>query len=70
MSFIYFFEIIKVVVPEPSIFFWIPVSISETAPVMPNGAKTVFTKGSAAFIDRPASLLNYGPKYPPDWIIL
>ena len=38
MSFISSFEIIKVFVPEPCIFFWIPASIAEAAAVIPNGA--------------------------------
>ena len=36
MSFISLFENIKVVVPEPCIFFWIPASIAEAAAVIPN----------------------------------
>ena len=44
MSFISSFEIIKVVVPEPWIFFWIPASIDETVAVIPNGAKIFFPK--------------------------
>ena len=42
MSFIFSFEIIKVVVSEPCIFFWIPAAIAETAAVIPNGAKMFF----------------------------
>ena len=42
MSFISSFEIIKVVVPEPCIFFWIPASIAEAAAVIPNGARKHF----------------------------
>ena len=42
ISFISPFEIIKVVVPEPCIFFRIPASIAEAASVVPNGAKTFF----------------------------
>ena len=78
MSFISLFEIIKVVVreaedewrPEPCIFFWVPASIAEEAAVIPNGAKTFFVKGTATFINGPASLLNNDPKNPPDWTIL
>ena len=44
MSFISSFEIIKVVVPEPCIFFWIPASIAEAAAVIPNRAKTFLIK--------------------------
>ena len=40
MSFISSFEIIKVVVPDPSINFWIHASIAEADAVIPNGAKT------------------------------
>ena len=42
MSFIFLFEVVKVVVPEPCIFFWIPASIAEAAAVIPNRAKTFF----------------------------
>ena len=39
MSFISSFEIIKVIVPEQCIFFWISVSIAEAAAVIPNRTK-------------------------------
>ena len=66
MSFTSSFEIIKVVVPEPYIFFWIRASTAEAAAVIPNGAKTFFAKGIATFINGPANLLNNDPKNPPD----
>ena len=47
MSFIASFEIVRVVVPEPCIFFRIPASIAEAAAVIPNRAKTFFAKGIA-----------------------
>ena len=65
MSFISSFEIIKVVVPEPCIFFWIPASIAEAAAVIRNGAKTFFANRTATFINGPANLLNYDFKNPP-----
>ena len=64
------FEIIKVVVPKPCIFFWIPALIAEAAAVIPNGANIFFTQRSATFINRPANLLNNDPKDLQDWIIL
>ena len=64
MSFICSFEIIKVVVPDPYIFFWIAASIAEAAAVIPYEAKTFFAKGIATFIN--ANLLNNDPKNPPD----
>ena len=70
MSLICSFEIIKVVVPEPYIFFWIAASIAEAAAVIPYEAETFFAKGIAAFINGPDNLLNNDPKDPPDWIIL
>ena len=70
MSFLSSFEIIKVVVPEPWIFFWIPASIAEAAAVIPNGPKIFFAKGTATFINGHAILLNNDPRNPPDWIIL
>ena len=42
ISFISSLEIVKVVVPEPCIFFWILASVAKTAAVMPNGAKIFF----------------------------
>ena len=69
MPLIYLLEIVKVVVPEPYIFFSIPASIAEAAAVIPNGAKTFFARGTANFINGPANLLNHDPKNPPDWII-
>ena len=53
MPFISSFEVIKVVVPEPCIFFWIPASISRTAAVIPNGAKTFFQNGTDTFSNDP-----------------
>ena len=71
ISFISSFEIIKVVFPEPFIyFFWNPASIVEAAAVIPDGAKTFFAKGIAIFINGPANLLYNDLKNPPDWIIL
>ena len=65
MSFISSFEIVKVVVPEPCISFWIPASIAEAAAVVPNGAKTFFAKGTTTFVNGPASLLNSDPNPSP-----
>ena len=70
MSFISSLEIIRVVVPDLCILFWIPASISEAAAVIPNDAKMYFAKVIATFINGPANLLNKDPKNPPDWIIL
>ena len=55
---------------QSHVFFLIPASIAEAAAVIPNGAKTFFTKGIATFINEPANLLNNDPKSPPDGIIL
>ena len=44
VSFIFLFVIIKVVVPEPCIFFWIPASIAGAAAVIPNVAKLFLVK--------------------------
>ena len=44
MAFISSFEIIKIVVPEPCIFFLIPASIAEAAAVILNGTKTFLLK--------------------------
>ena len=70
MSFISSFEVIKVAVPEPCIFFWTPASIAEATAVIPNVRKTLFAKETATFINGPANLLNNDPKNLPEWIIL
>ena len=44
MTFISSFEIIKIVVPEPCIFFLIPTSIAEAATVILNGTKAFLLK--------------------------
>ena len=44
MTFISSFEIIKIVVPEPRIFFLIPTSIAEAAAVILNGTKAFLLK--------------------------
>ena len=67
MPLISLFETIKEAVPEPCFFFLIPASI---AAVIPNGGKIFFPKGTATFINGPASLPNNDPKNPADWIIL
>ena len=69
MSFTSSVEIIKDVVPEPCIFFWITASIAEAAAVISNGTKILFAKGTATFINWPINLLNNDPKNPPDNII-
>ena len=46
MAFISSFEIVKVVVRELCIFFWIPACIVEAAVVVPNEAKICFAKGT------------------------
>ena len=66
MSFNFSFQIIKVVVPEPCIFFWILASIAEAAAVIPNGTKTFVANGTATFVNGPAILLNNDPKNLPD----
>ena len=50
MSFVSPFEIIKAVVPEPCILFWIPTSTAEAAALIPNAAKTCFAKRIATFL--------------------
>ena len=52
------------------VFFCIPASNAEAAAVIPNQAKTFFTKVASIFIDGSANLLHKDPKNPPDWLIL
>ena len=57
ISFIFSFEIVKVVVPDPKSFFWIAASITDAAAVYPNdnrallanGLSTFFIKGKISF---------------------
>ena len=70
MSFIYAFEIIEIVVPEPCILFWIPASTAVAAAGIPNWTKKFFGNGTATYFNGPAILVNNEPKNPPDWIIL
>ena len=58
MSLISSFEIIKVAVPEPYIFFGLLHQQLLLAAVIPNGAKIFFAIGTA-FINVPAILLFY-----------
>ena len=73
MSFIFLFEILKLLIKDDLnhvlFFFWIPASIAEAAGVITNGAQTFFAKGVATFINGTANLLTKDPKNPPDWII-
>ena len=38
--------------------------------VIPNGAKILFAKRTATFINGSANLVNSAPKNPPDYVIL
>ena len=62
MSFISLFEIIKVVVPEPCIFFRVLALIPEAVAVIPSGGKIFFVEGTATFINGPGNLLENAPK--------
>ena len=61
---------IKVVVPDPTIFLCIPTSAADAAAVNPKGIKTLlanglitfFVNGNPVFRNRPSNL----PKNPPD----
>ena len=61
MSFVSSFEITKVVVSEPYIFFLTPASIAEVAAVKPNkpsGFMTDFNNGNPVFNNGPRSFLK------------
>ena len=70
ISFIFSFEIINVVIPDPKMFFWIDESVADAAAVNPNGIKTLLVNGLSTFLikgnpffsNSPKSL----PKNPPD----
>ena len=61
MPFISSFEIIRVVVPEPSIF-CIPASAADAAAVNPNGISTLFGNGLIAFFINGNPVFNNGPR--------
>ena len=62
MSFISSFQIIKVVVAEPSIFFCIPASAADAAAVNPNGIKTLLANGLITFFINGNPVFNNGPR--------
>ena len=61
MSFISLIEIIKVVVPEPCIFFF---ELLKQLLLFLMELIYFFAKGTATFINGPANLLNNDPKNP------
>ena len=62
MSLISSFEIIKVVVPEPGIFFCIPASAADATAVIPNGIKTLLANGLITFFINGSPVFNNGPR--------
>ena len=56
MYFFFFFESLHQLLKQPT--------------VIPNGAKILFAKRTATFINGPANLVNSAPKNPPDYVIL
>ena len=66
MSLIFSFEIIKIVVPEPWIFFSILALNAEAAAVIPRAAKIFSARGTSTFNNGHANLLNNDPKNLPD----
>ena len=66
MSFISSFEITKVAVPEPCIFFELLHQLLKQQLLFLVELKYFFSSGKATFINGPAILLNKEPKNPPD----
>ena len=66
MSFISSFEIIKIVAPEPCIFFEFLHHLLKQLLLFLMELKHFFAKEIATFINEPANLLNNDPKNPPD----
>ena len=61
----------KVVVPEPFIFFWIPASVAGTAAVYPNDANFVLPiELLLSLMNLIIYLNNEQPENPRDWIAL
>ena len=61
MSFISSFEIIKVVVPDPNIFLYIPASAADTAAVNPKGIKILLSNGLITFFINDNPFFSNGP---------
>ena len=72
MSFIFLFEILKLLIKDDlnHVFFFffefLHQSLKQAAGVITNGAQTFFAKGVATFINGAANLLTKDPKNPPD----
>ena len=62
ISFIYPFEIINVVIPDPNIFKWIAASVASAAALSPNGIKTLLAIGLSTFFIKGKSVFSKGPK--------
>ena len=62
ISFISSFEIINLIVPDPSIFSWITASAADAAAVNPNGIKTLLVSGLSAFFIEGDLAFSTGPK--------
>ena len=58
ISFISWFEIIKVVVPDPNIFLWIAASVADA--VNPNGIKTLLANALSIFFIKGKLALSEG----------
>ena len=56
------FDIIRVVVPEPSIFLCIPASIADADAVNLNGIKTLLANGLSTFFISGKPVFNNGPR--------
>ena len=69
MSFISSFQIIKVAVAEPSIFFCIPASAADATAVNPNGIKTLLANGLITFFINGNPVFNNGPRNLPKKIL-
>ena len=67
-------EIIKVINPDPNIFWWIAASVADAIAVYPNGIKTLLANGLSTFPIKGNPVFSNGPKSlpknPPDCPIL
>ena len=62
LSFISLIKIIKVVIRDLKMLFWITASVANAAAVNPTGVKTLLTNGFSTFLIKDKIFFSNGPK--------